>query len=152
MFCYILLYRCLYILIALFLRVDADICVKVGDFGLARMMEEDYYRVQNQERPLPVKWMAPEALAGSKFSTYSDVVRSLIYTIPITQGAYKCLKKSGLKSTFSCLRHEEDGIQNGKEGQVKFYWYKITFEVFFISPLVLLAMLKWGRVHNVSIL
>ena len=111
-------------LIVLFFRVDADICVKVGDFGLARMMEEDYYRVQNQERPLPVKWMAPEALAGSKFSTYSDVVRSLIYKIPITQGAYKCLKKSGLKS---CLRHGEDGIQNGNEGQVKFYWYTSAF-------------------------
>ena len=48
--------------------------VKVADFGLARdMYTNNYYRVQN-ERPLPVKWLAPEALLERKFTEKTDVV------------------------------------------------------------------------------
>ncbi|KAK2177082.1 hypothetical protein NP493_619g02013 [Ridgeia piscesae] len=48
--------------------------VKIADFGLARdIYTEDYYRVVDKYRPLPVKWMALEALKHSKFTSKSDV-------------------------------------------------------------------------------
>lgn len=47
--------------------------VKLGDFGLARDIEyNDYYKQLNISE-LPIKWMAPECLSDSKFSTKSDV-------------------------------------------------------------------------------
>ena len=49
--------------------------VKIADFGLARdIYNKDYYRAEDQQRPLPVKWMALEALQHSTFTTKSDVV------------------------------------------------------------------------------
>jgi len=55
--------------------------VKIADFGLARdIYTEDYYRVVDKYRPLPVKWMALEALKHSKFTSKSDVVRTLCDT------------------------------------------------------------------------
>ena len=44
--------------------------VKIGDFGLARILEQDYYI---GEGTLPIKWMPPESLSYGKFSTKSDV-------------------------------------------------------------------------------
>jgi len=50
--------------------------VKIADFGLARdLYDGDYYKVKDRYRPLPVKWMAIEALQDSKFTSKSDVVR-----------------------------------------------------------------------------
>ena len=49
--------------------------MKIADFGLARDIDEkDYYRVEDRDRPLPFKWMAPECFDQNKFDTYSDVV------------------------------------------------------------------------------
>lgn len=48
--------------------------VKIGDFGLARDLcyAEDYYRMNGKDW-LPVRWMAPESLVDSVFSSASDV-------------------------------------------------------------------------------
>ena len=55
--------------------MSKDGIVKVADFGLARdIYSNEYYRAENKSRPLPVKWMAPEALDDFKFTTKSDVV------------------------------------------------------------------------------
>ena len=60
------------------LRVDASAdtgtLVKVADFGLARILEKDYYRIKDMSRGLPQRWMALETLEGWKFSVKSDVV------------------------------------------------------------------------------
>ena len=49
--------------------------VLVADFGLARdIQEKDYYRVEDQSRPMPFKWMALEVLKGDPFTSKSDVV------------------------------------------------------------------------------
>ena len=52
---------------------DQEVLVKIADFGLTRKIEDkNYYRVQN-ETMLPVRWMAPESLNNSIYTTQSDV-------------------------------------------------------------------------------
>ena len=46
--------------------------VKVADFGLARIIEEDYYIAQVGAK-FPIKWTAPEAASKGKFTSKSDV-------------------------------------------------------------------------------
>ncbi len=49
------------------------ILVKIGDFGLARMLsQQDYYR-KTGEALLPVRWMAPESLLDALFTSHSDI-------------------------------------------------------------------------------
>ena len=56
-------------------RVDDNLKIKVGDFGLARdVYGTDYYRA-NQNAKLPVKWMPPEALHDCISNEKTDVVR-----------------------------------------------------------------------------
>lgn len=50
--------------------VGKDKLVKIADFGLMR--RSDLYKVERQKK-LPVKWMAPEALKDSIYTTRSDV-------------------------------------------------------------------------------
>ena len=48
--------------------------VKVADFGLSRdIYATDYYKLMHST-PLPVKWLAPEALLDRIFTTKTDVV------------------------------------------------------------------------------
>ena len=55
-------------------RLDENMIAKVADFGLSRdVYVTDYYDV-GQNTPLPVKWLAPEALIDQVFTTQSDVV------------------------------------------------------------------------------
>lgn len=46
--------------------------VKVADFGLARLMQDEVYTAQTGCK-FPIKWTAPEGLAYGTFSTKSDV-------------------------------------------------------------------------------
>ena len=58
-------------------RLDQNLLVKVADFGLSRdVYVQDYYKTQHNV-PLPVKWLAPEALFDREFSTKTDVVSIL---------------------------------------------------------------------------
>ena len=57
-------------------RVDDNLRIKVGDFGLARdVYSSDYYRA-NRNAKLPVKWMPPETLHDSISNEKTDVVCS----------------------------------------------------------------------------
>ncbi|XP_023997396.1 protein-tyrosine kinase 2-beta [Salvelinus sp. IW2-2015] len=53
------------------LVASAD-CVKLGDFGLSRYVEEEEYYKASLSR-LPIKWMAPESINFRRFTTASDV-------------------------------------------------------------------------------
>lgn len=48
--------------------------VKISDFGLSHFIKknEDYYKLQS-ERPIPLKWYAPESIRYHKFMIKSDV-------------------------------------------------------------------------------
>ena len=49
--------------------------MKIGDFGLARdLHNSDYYRVDQQGKALPVKWMAIETLISGRYDSTTDVV------------------------------------------------------------------------------
>ena len=55
-------------------RLDRDMLVKVADFGLSRdIYVSDYYRLEHST-PLPVKWLALEAIFDGMFTVKSDVV------------------------------------------------------------------------------
>lgn len=57
------------------LLVTPDLHVRVGDVGLGRQMAEDkdYYRLQRQGTPLPLRWLSPEALQTLSFTAASDM-------------------------------------------------------------------------------
>uniref|UniRef100_A0A095AEZ8 receptor protein-tyrosine kinase n=1 Tax=Schistosoma haematobium TaxID=6185 RepID=A0A095AEZ8_SCHHA len=53
--------------------VNSMLTVKIADFGLARLVNnQEYYRKIGQAR-LPVRWMAPETLSSAYFTSKSDV-------------------------------------------------------------------------------
>ncbi|KAK2880314.1 protein-tyrosine kinase 2-beta-like isoform X1 [Channa argus] len=47
-------------------------CVRLGDFGLSRYIDEQEYYKASISR-LPIKWMAPESINFRRFTTASDV-------------------------------------------------------------------------------
>lgn len=58
-------------------RLNSEMIVKVGDFGLGRDIQNEAYYKVSTEFMLPVKWMALESLQFYKFTTQSDVVCGL---------------------------------------------------------------------------
>ena len=50
--------------------------VKISDFGLSKPLckEESYYKLDNKNKELPIRWMSIEAITNGLFSTKSDVV------------------------------------------------------------------------------
>ncbi|KAM9356044.1 protein tyrosine kinase 2 beta, b isoform 1-T3 [Pholidichthys leucotaenia] len=52
--------------------VASSDCVKLGDFGLSRYIEDEEYYKASVSR-LPIKWMAPESINFRRFTSASDV-------------------------------------------------------------------------------
>uniref|UniRef100_A0AAY4D0I2 Focal adhesion kinase 1 n=1 Tax=Denticeps clupeoides TaxID=299321 RepID=A0AAY4D0I2_9TELE len=52
--------------------VSSADCVKLGDFGLSRYMEDSSYYKASKGK-LPIKWMAPESINFRRFTSASDV-------------------------------------------------------------------------------
>ncbi|XP_056017628.1 focal adhesion kinase 1-like isoform X5 [Ostrea edulis] len=52
--------------------VSSHDCVKLGDFGLSRVVDEQSYYKASKGK-LPIKWMAPESINFRRFTTASDV-------------------------------------------------------------------------------
>ena len=59
-------------------RLDNNMTVKVADFGLSRDIYVTDYYTMSQSAPLPVKWLAPEALFDRVFNEKTDVVSSYL--------------------------------------------------------------------------
>ncbi|XP_023933531.1 tyrosine kinase receptor Cad96Ca-like [Lingula anatina] len=51
---------------------DTMVC-KVSDFGLARDVIDSREYLSRMETPLPIRWMAPESISDSVYTTKSDV-------------------------------------------------------------------------------
>ncbi|KAK2170645.1 hypothetical protein LSH36_1g02002 [Paralvinella palmiformis] len=49
-----------------------DMCLKLGDFGRARHVTDNYYQAHKNDT-IPIKWAPPEVLSDSIYSTKSDV-------------------------------------------------------------------------------
>ena len=63
-------------------RVDDNLKIKVGDFGLARdVYRSNYYRASKNAK-LPVKWMPPETLHDGISNEKTDVVNVTMYFTP----------------------------------------------------------------------
>ena len=62
-------------------RLDHSMTVKVADFGLSRDVYVTDYYTMSHSVPLPVKWLAPEALFDRVFSEKTDVVSSNVCCI-----------------------------------------------------------------------
>ena len=60
-------------------RLDENLTVRVADFGLSRDVYVTDYYVMSRSNPLPVKWLAPEALFDKAFSEKTDVVSFSFY-------------------------------------------------------------------------
>lgn len=53
---------------------DETVTVKIGDFGLAReVYSMHYYKQANDNKLLPIRWMAPEAIMDGLFTVKSDI-------------------------------------------------------------------------------
>ena len=71
-------------------RLDQNMTVKVADFGLSRDVYTTDYYTMSHSFPLPVKWLAPEALFDRVFSESTDVVSGylvnlILYIVEIVQ-------------------------------------------------------------------
>ncbi|PAA83390.1 hypothetical protein BOX15_Mlig007901g2 [Macrostomum lignano] len=77
--------------------------VKVGDFGLSRLIEEDVYDV-GENTKFPIRWTAPEAATDKVFTNKSDVwsFGVLIYEV-VTRGRvpYQELQNKAILSLVS---------------------------------------------------
>ena len=53
--------------------INGHLFVKISDFGLSKdIYSRDYYKL-GEKSVLPIRWMPPEAIVFSKFSTQSDI-------------------------------------------------------------------------------
>ena len=60
-------------------RLNEDLMVKVSDFGLSKSLcKDNYFKLDNKNKELPIKWMSIEAIEYSIFSTKSDVVGFIV--------------------------------------------------------------------------
>jgi len=47
--------------------------MKIGDFGLARDLENEEFYLKRTTGLLPIKWMPPESLTDRIFNSMTDV-------------------------------------------------------------------------------
>ena len=56
-------------------RLEESMLVKVSDFGLAKHLDNtSLYKLEDEKKELPLRWMSLEAIEDGIFSTKSDIV------------------------------------------------------------------------------
>ena len=56
-------------------RLNVNLVVKISDFGLTKnICDHDYYKSNDTEKPIPIRWMSIESFQLKKFTLASDVV------------------------------------------------------------------------------
>ena len=81
-------------------RLNAELQVKVADFGLSRdIYTKEYYSSEDRKTKLPVKWMAIESLTKAIYTTKSDVVSdALLFPINLTLNHTYCWYHNALRT------------------------------------------------------
>ena len=69
-------------------------CVKITDFGLAKLLEYNEEEFKADGGKMPIKWLAPECIAERKFTHKSDVWAFAITVWEILTCMYNALTKS----------------------------------------------------------
>jgi hypothetical protein len=63
----------------MFFRVNEAEQIQISDFGLAHdVFDDEYYRLDEHSRPLPVRWMAIECITQLVYTKESDVVSNIL--------------------------------------------------------------------------
>ena len=61
--------------------------VKICDFGLTKdMHDSEYYRTEDRNKEVPIRWMSIEAIQCGIFSIQSDMVYILFCTLKYLEG------------------------------------------------------------------
>ena len=90
--------------------VNEQFMVKIADFGMSHdIYAEDYYRVQDKTKPLPVKWMAIESLTSGRYTVESDVVSWARVFVKLLVEIY--IIRSNMGSTCHVIKFFRFGIQ-----------------------------------------
>ena len=77
--------------------MDWDLTVKISDFGLARVLQEnkEYYRITpGKGNQLPIRWVALEGLTDGIFTSKSDVVSPYQSNVKALTGSYLIIQWS----------------------------------------------------------
>lgn len=105
--------------------------VKVADFGLSRLIEEDIYCAQEGAR-FPIKWTAPEACLKGQFSIKSDVWSfGILLTELVTYGRIPYPGMPNREVCFVYIRKYSSNILSVKQKVGKNMVYSIA-NMFFI--------------------
>ena len=110
--------------------VGENLICKIADFGLARVIEADFYEIHGKEK-LAIKWTAPEAALYNRFTIKSDVWSFGIVLYEII--TYGCLPYPGMSNP-EVLQKVEQGYRMPQPENCPYQFYNIMLKCWRQEP------------------